>query len=33
MKNWLPALSGSLERAMERTPFTWARLLNSALTM
>src|SRR5258707_516692 len=30
MKNWLPAESGSLERAMERTPRSWLRPLNSA---
>src|SRR5688572_5054178 len=33
MKNWLPAESGCCERAMERTPRTWGRSLNSALIL
>ena len=33
MKNWLPAESGSLERAIEMTPRSWWRSLNSALIL
>ena len=32
MKNWLPAESGCVERAIERTPRTWGLALNSALS-
>ena len=33
MKNWLPAESGSAERAIERTPRSCGRSLNSALIL